>query len=79
MIGDLHFAIESKNAKEARLSAHSLRGALRHLGVIDASLLAGRIEELASIDPKLTDVDELLDRFQASIEASIGEIEQFLG
>jgi CheY-like chemotaxis protein len=77
-IGDLRQAIESKNLKEVRLGAHSLRGSLRHLGVTTASRLAGAIEELVSADPELDGVEQLFKDFELSVEDAVVEIQKFL-
>jgi PAS domain S-box-containing protein len=77
-IGDLRQAIESKNLKEVRLGAHSLRGSLRHLGVTTASRLAGAIEELVSADPELDGVEQLFQDFELSVEDAVVEIQKFL-
>lgn len=79
LVGDLKQAIESKNIKEVRLGAHSLRGSLRHLGVATASRLAGAIEELASADAKLDGVEPLFRDFSQSVEDAVIEIKKFLG
>jgi len=60
------------------LSAHSFRGSLRHLGVIDASQVAGKIEDVAASDPNLAGVDELFEQFKSIVEAAVREIDGFL-
>ena len=75
---ELEFAIESGNQREVRLSAHSFRGSLRHLGVIDASQVAGRIEDAAASDPDLAGVGELFDQFKSIVEDAVQEIDRFL-
>ena len=78
MVQELKSAIESGNAKEVRLSAHSFRGSLRHLGVSEASRVAGRIEDKASIDPSLDGVAELFKQFKSNIDVAVEEINRYL-
>ena len=78
LVQELEFAIESGNQREVRLSAHSFRGSLRHLGVIDASQVAGKIEDVAASDPNLAGVDELFEQFKSIVEAAVREIDGFL-
>jgi len=68
LVKKFKFAIESGNPREVRLSAHSFRGSLRHLGVVAASQVAGRIEELATTDPSLAGASELCEEFSALVE-----------
>jgi len=77
-VQELKFAIESSNSREVRLSAHSFRGSLRHLGVIEASLVAGRIEEKAAADQGLDGVAELFEQFKSHIDTAVEEINRFL-
>ena len=78
LVQELNSAIESGNSKEVRLSAHSFRGSLRHLGVAEASRVAGRIEEKAATDPNLGGVGELFSQFKANIDTAVQEINRFL-
>ena len=61
-----------------RLSAHSFRGSLRHLGIIDASQVAGKIEDTAASDSNLTGVGELFEQFKSIVENAVQEIDRFL-
>ena len=78
LVQELEFAIESGNQREVRLSAHSFRGSLRHLGIIDASQVAGKIEDTAASDPTLTGVGELFEQFKSIVENAVREIDSFL-
>ena len=78
LVEELKAAIESGNAREVRLSAHSFRGSLRHLGVIEASRFAGRIEDKAVADPSLGGAIELFKQFKSSIDVAVDEINRFL-
>lgn len=79
LVQELEFAIKSGNQREVRLSAHSFRGSLRHLGVIDASQVAGRIEDAAAADPNLAGVDKLFEQFKSIVDGAVKEINSFLG
>ena len=78
LVQELKAAIESGNTKEVRLSAHSFRGSLRHLGVAEASRVAGRIEDKAVADPSLGGVAELFKQFKSNIDVAVEEINRFL-
>ena len=78
LVQELKFAIESGNQREVRLSAHSFRGSLRHLGIIDASQVAGKIEDTAASDPTLAGVGELFEQFKSIVEGAVREIDRFL-
>lgn len=70
-------AIETKNEKELRLSAHSIKGALTHLGARDAAILAGRLEDLAS-SGNLEGTDFAFQEFQPSLMLVIEEMKRFI-
>ena len=78
LVKKFKFAIESGNPREVRLSAHSFRGSLRHLGVVAASQVAGRIEELATTDPSLAGASELCEEFSALVDEAVVEITRYL-
>ena len=78
LVQELKFAIESGNHREVRLSAHSFRGSLRHLGIIDASQVAGKIEDTAASDPSLAGVGELFEQFKSIVGNAVKEIDSFL-
>ena len=78
LVQELEAAIESGNAREIRLSAHSFRGSLRHLGVAEASRVAGRIEDKAVTDPGLGGVPELFKQFKSNIDVAVEEIKRYL-
>ncbi len=78
LVQELKFAIESGNPREVRLSAHSFRGSLRHLGVLEASQVAGRIEEAAA-DLSLDGADKLFEQFRSIVEQAVTEIRSYLG
>ena len=78
LVQDIEFAIESGNHREVRLSAHSLRGSLRHLGAMHASQAAGRIEETAAADLDLIGVSELFEQFKSFVDDAVKEIDSFL-
>ena len=78
LVKKFKFAIESGNPREVRLSAHSFRGSLRHLGVVAASQVAGRIEELATTDPSLAGASELCEEFSVLVDEAVVEITRYL-
>ena len=78
LVQELESAIKSGNAREVRLSAHSFRGSLRHLGVSEASRVAGRIEDKAVADPSLSGVAKLFKQFKSNIDVAVEEIHHYL-
>ncbi|MEL7495990.1 MAG: response regulator [Planctomycetota bacterium] len=89
LIQNLGVALESGNMAEARLCAHSLRGALRHLGIEQGSQLVGQIEDLASQEASAEDsatekidlkqVQQIFVHFEEVVEIAAEEINRYLG
>ena len=48
MVENIQNALDANNDKELRLSAHSIKGALNHLGARDSAALAMKMESLAT-------------------------------
>ncbi|MEM7456688.1 MAG: response regulator [Planctomycetota bacterium] len=77
MVADIQSAIETQNAKELRVSAHSLKGALNHLGARQAADIALALEETGSSGT--TDgAPQKLTSFLESLKMVVKEFEKFL-
>ncbi len=70
-------SIQRNDEKELRLSAHSLKGALTHLGGREPARIAGELELLAK-NEDLAAAKELLPKLKASLENVSREMKQFL-
>lgn len=82
MVSNIEAAIQNQNADGLRLSAHSLRGALNHLGAKDSAYLASKVEQLGSVEAFQDQIDEaveLLAQLKASLEPVTQEMNDFLG
>ena len=81
MVSNIEAAIENQNADGLRLSAHSLRGALNHLGAKETAYLASKLEQLGTGDSSGEVTDEassLLQELKSSLEAVTKEMSDFL-
>ena len=78
LVGNIRNAIEAGNDKELRLSAHSIKGALSHLGARDAAGLAMKLESLAT-EQDLTGAKEVFDEFANSLGPLTSEMNEFIG
>ena len=77
MESSIERAIQRNDEKELRLSAHSLKGALTHLGGREPARIAGELELLAK-NEDLAAAQELLPKLKASLENVSREMKQFL-
>ena len=74
-------AIDDGNANELRLSAHSLKGALTHLGGREPARLAAILEEIATareLESKSDVLTEVLDKLKASLDPLAAAMADFL-
>ena len=77
MVSNIARAISEKNDKELRLSSHSIKGALNHLGARETALLATKLEEMASAN-ELDDVEAVFEEFSKSLQPLAMEMLQFV-
>ena len=81
MVSNIESAIENQNPDGLRLSAHSLRGALNHLGAKETAYLASKLEQLGTADSLGAVTEEassLLQELKSSLEAVTKEMSDFL-
>ena len=77
MLASIQTAIRSHNDKELRLSAHSIKGALAHLGAHEATNLAIRLEEMA-LSQKMDGAQEVFERLAQSLIPLSKEMTSFV-
>ena len=78
LVNNLRGAILSGNAKEVRVTAHSLRGALNHLGARSAGRLVGNLEDLASTNPSLPGANDIFTETESAIDQAVAEMKRYL-
>ena len=81
LFANISNAIVDGNANELRLSAHSLRGALTHLGGREPARLASILEEIATageMESKSEVLKEVLGKLKASLDPLALEMAEFL-
>ena len=76
MVADINRAIGAGNARELRLTAHSLKGALTHLGAGQAAHLARQLETMGQ-EKQLEPAPEMLEVFKKSLKQLTGELHRF--
>ena len=76
MVSDIQRAINSGDAKELRLTAHSMKGALTHLGASQAAHLASQLETLGQ-EKRLDDAPQKLEVFKKCLNELTGEFHRF--
>jgi CheY-like chemotaxis protein len=77
MVANIEKAITARNDKELRLSAHSIKGALTHLGAKQSALLATKLEEMGS-SQTLDNVEQVFEEFSKSLEPLVEEMTRFM-
>jgi len=76
MLADIRRAVESSHAKELRLSAHSIKGALTHLGAMKAAHIAFQLETMGQ-NKELAEAGRMLEVFQKSLKLLTRELHRF--
>ena len=77
MVANIEKAISTRNDKELRLSAHSIKGALTHLGAGESAKLAMKLEEMAAVQD-MDNVDQVFQEFSESLHPLTEEMTQFM-
>lgn len=77
MVQNIETAIKEQNSKELRLSAHSIKGALTHLGARESAKLAMQLEELGT-KQNLQNAEKIFSEFELSLGPLCEEMEEFL-
>ena len=70
-------ALESKDLKELRRTAHSLKGALHHLGATNAAE-AARVFEVMGQTENVSDADDRFSQLKHLVSETSTEIRKFL-
>jgi CNT family concentrative nucleoside transporter len=77
LVDNIRNALESDNDKELRLSAHSIKGALTHLGARESAELAMKMESLAS-KQDINSARSVFEKFASSLEPLTAELKEFV-
>ena len=77
MVQNISRAIATKNDKELRLSAHSIKGALTHLGARESATLAGELEE-RGLAAEFDGAEAVFEKFAQSLIPLSKEMQQFV-
>ena len=81
LVSNISNAIKDGNANELRLSAHSIKGALTHLGAREPARLASILEEIGSagdLETKSDVVTEVLQALKDSLAPLASEMNEFI-
>ena len=78
MLENIEKAIQAKNNNELRISAHSLKGALVHLGCRESSRFAMRLEDMAAKDEDVSEAGKVFSELQQSLIPLAEELNQFV-
>jgi signal transduction histidine kinase/PleD family two-component response regulator/HPt (histidine-containing phosphotransfer) domain-containing protein len=76
MVNDIQNAVTAGDAKELRLTAHSMKGALTHLGASQAAHAARQLETLGH-EKRLDEAPEQLEVFKKCLKQLTGEFNRF--
>ena len=76
MVTDINRAITASDAKELRLTAHSIKGALTHLGAGQAADIARQLEILGQ-EKRLEQAPKKLEVLKKSLKELTGEFHRF--
>jgi CheY-like chemotaxis protein len=77
MVANIEKAISAKNDKELRLSSHSIKGALTHLGARESAILATQLEEMATLR-EWDNVEPVFEEFTQSLKPLSAEMTRFV-
>jgi len=79
MLAAVEKAMDGGDEQSTRISAHSLKGALGHLGALTASETAGRLESIAGNSPvDMKTCRELYGQLNVLVEDVCEEFESFV-
>lgn len=79
MLASVRKAIDENDDQSIRISAHSLKGALGHLGALTASEMANQIESLAAVSPVDSDAcNEHFGKLESIVSEVCCEFEKFM-
>ncbi len=77
MLANIEGAIKQNDAKELRLTAHAIKGALIHLGGRQAASLAGELESMGKHE-ELAEAESVFSRFSECLHNVVTEMKKFL-
>ncbi len=78
MLANIETSISQQDEKNLRLSAHSIKGALNHLGGRSAAKHAEKLESMAQKED-LTKAATVFDQFRDSLNELTSEMKKFVG
>ena len=79
MIKAIETSIADKDSQRLRISAHSLKGALGHLGAINASEKANKLEEMAGSEPvDMSQCRTMFESINELVEEVVREFNTFI-
>ena len=77
LVAAVQNAVATKNGKELRLRAHSIKGALNHLGAIHCAQLAATLEEMGN-DDQFLDAENIFEEFTQALQPVGSEMNKFI-
>ncbi len=81
MVGNIEKAILDKDSNEIRLMAHSIKGALTHLGARKTAMIAEKLEKFGvakSLEIQLNDAISVFQALKADLNPLISEMKDFI-
>jgi CheY-like chemotaxis protein len=78
MLANIETSISQQDDKNLRLSAHSIKGALNHLGGRSAAKYAEKLEVMAQKE-NLAKAPAVFEQFRGSLNELAGEMKKFVG
>ncbi len=77
LVAAVQNAVALKDGKDLKLRAHSIKGALNHLGAVQCAKLAACLEEMGNQDEFL-EVENILDEFTMALRPVTIEMNKFI-
>jgi HPt (histidine-containing phosphotransfer) domain-containing protein len=77
LVAAVQNAIATKNGKELRLRAHSIKGALNHLGAIHCGKLAASLEKMGN-DDLFLETENVFEEFIQALQPVGSEMNKFI-
>lgn len=78
LLANIENAIKRQDVKELRLTAHTIKGALTHLGGRESAKLAAELE-LMGQQENMENAELMFEKFRESMRLVTAELQQFLG
>ncbi len=77
LVAAVQNAIATKNAKELKLRAHSIKGALTHLGAVHCSKLAATLEKMGA-DDLFLEAENVVEELIQALQSAVSEMNKFI-